>query len=175
MSTPRDTRRLALLALYQLDVLKGEDTPTIRATLDDLDSLAEEGMTFADAHRDFSAADRDRAMRMAEDAWDGRALSDAAFAELAPEWPAHRMPAIDRAILRLSYHEMHAGSPPKVVVNEAVELAKQFSTADSPRFINAVLDKVLKRVLNADAATPATPSTPNPPADGEPDGATEPA
>lgn len=146
MATPRDTRRIALLALYQLDALKGEDLPSVRASLDDLDSLADEGLTFADA-RDVTDADRDKAMRIALNAWNDRAKADAAFAELAPEWPAHRMPAVDRAILRLCFYEMHAGSPPKAVVNEGVELAKQFSTADSPRFVNAVLDKVLKKVL----------------------------
>ena len=79
------------------------------------------------------------------------------FAELAPEWPAHRMPAIDRAVLRLAFFEMHhSTNPPKAVVNEAVELAKHFSTADSPKFINALLDKVLKRVLAARPGVEAT-------------------
>lgn len=153
MATPRDTRRLALLALYQLDALKGEDAPSIRASLDDLDSLAEEGLTFVDAGRDFTDADRDKAMKIALNAWNDRAKADAAFAELAPEWPAHRMPAVDRAVLRLCYFEMHAGTPPKAVVNEGVELAKQFSTADSPKFVNAVLDKILKKVLAENPAS----------------------
>lgn len=158
MATPRDTRRLALLALYQLDALRGEDASSIRASLDDLDSLAEEGLTFVDAGRDFTDADRDKAMRIALGAWNDRARADTAFAELAPEWPAHRMPALDRAVLRLCHFEMHSGSPPKAVVNEGVELAKQFSTADSPKFVNAVLDKVLKKILAgrpSDAGTDA--------------------
>ncbi len=147
MATPRDIRRLALLALYQLDALKGEDLAGIRASLDDLDSLAEEGLRFADEGREFSEADKDKAVKTALGAWNARAASDATFLELAPEWPAHRMPAVDRAVLRLAHYEMHAGAQPKAVVNEAVELAKQFSTADSPGFVNALLDKVLKRVL----------------------------
>lgn len=147
MATPRDIRRLALMALYQLDALKGEDVASIRDSLNDLDSLADEGLTFADAGREFSDADKDKAVKTALAAWAARARADAAFAELAPEWPAHRMPAVDRAVLRLAHHEMHAGAQPKVVVNEAVELAKQFSTADSPGFVNALLDKILKRVL----------------------------
>lgn len=160
MATPRDIRRLALLALYQLDALKGEDLPSVRASLDDLDSLAEEGLTFADAGREFADADKDKAVKTALNAWNERASSDDAFAELAPEWPAHRMPAVDRAVLRLAYYEMHAGAQPKVVVNEAVELAKQFSTADSPGFVNALLDKILKKVLAESAAAgSATEST----------------
>lgn len=142
-----------MLALYQLDALKGEDVASIRASLDDLESLTDEGLTFADAGREFSEKDRDRAVAIAQGAWSERASADAAFAELAPEWPAHRMPAVDRAVLRLAHYEMHAGSAaPKAVVNEAVELAKQFSTADSPGFVNALLDKILKRVLASQPA-----------------------
>lgn len=155
MATPRDIRRLALLALYQLDALKGEDLSSIRASLDDLHSLEEEGLKFADADKEFTEGDRDKAVKIAHAAWSDRAASDAAFAELAPEWPAHRMPAVDRAVLRLAHYEMHAGAQPKVVVNEAVELAKQFSTADSPGFVNALLDKILKRVLAAQPAAGA--------------------
>ena len=70
--------------------------------------------------------------------------------ELAPYWPTHRQAAVDRAILRLAHYEMMSGqTPPKVVVNEAVELAKRFSTERSPSFVNALLDKVLKDVLAA--------------------------
>lgn len=152
MATPRDIRRLALLALYQFDALahqsQGEaDTATIRGSLDNLEALEEEGLTFADPNRAFSDADKDKAVAIARDAWTNHDRADAVFAELAPEWPAHRMPAVDRAVLRLCHHEMHAGSPPKAVVNEGVELAKQFSTKESPSFVNALLDKVLKRVL----------------------------
>jgi len=152
MATPRDIRRLALLALYQFDALKGEDTPSIResirASLENLEALEEEGLTFADPKRQFSDAEKDKAVAIAEGAWNARDDADAVFAELAPEWPAYRMPAVDRAVLRLCHHEMHTGSPPKAVVNEGVELAKQFSTKDSPGFVNALLDKVLKRVLS---------------------------
>lgn len=151
MATPRDIRRLALIALFQFDALgvkdSTEDQQSIRDSLDNLDSLEAEGLTFADPGRLFTDADKDKAVAIAHAAWNARASSDAVFAQLAPEWPAHRMPAVDRAVLRLCHYEMHAGSPPKVVVNEGVELAKQFSTKDSPNFVNALLDKVLKRVL----------------------------
>ncbi|MEM9374085.1 MAG: transcription antitermination factor NusB [Planctomycetota bacterium] len=152
MATPRDIRRLALLALYQFDALRTDSIEDIRGSLDNLEALEEEGLTFADPNRAFTDADKDKAVRIALAAWLDRENADAAFAELAPEWPAHRMPAVDRAVLRLCHHEMRAGSPPKAVVNEGVELAKQFSTKESPNFVNALLDKVLKRIL---AETPA--------------------
>lgn len=159
MATPRDIRRLALLALYQFDALSrqgdADDPGAIRDTLDNLDTLEEEGLTFADPGRAFTDADKDKAVAIAQAAWNDRAASDAVFAELAPDWPAYRMPAVDRAVLRLCHHEMRAGSPPKAVVNEGVELAKQFSTKDSPNFVNALLDKVLKRVLAEQAQAQA--------------------
>jgi transcription antitermination factor NusB len=61
-------------------------------------------------------------------------------------WEIDRMAAIDRNILRLSCFELIflKEVPPKVSINEAIELAKRFSDIDSPRFINGVLDKIYK-------------------------------
>ena len=83
-------------------------------------------------------------------AYKSRAAADAEFRELAPEWPTHRQAAVDRALLRLAHYEMTSGrTPPRVVVNETVELAKHFSTEKAPAFINALLDKVMKRIQPA--------------------------
>ena len=85
---------------------------------------------------------------MATGAWAARREADGAIRSLAPTWPAHRQPAVDRALIRLAHWEMTAGGrPPRAVVSEVVEIAKSFSTDRSPGFINAVLDKVLKQVL----------------------------
>ena len=60
-------------------------------------------------------------------------------------WDLGRLALIDRGILRLAVHELLSGqTPAKVVITEALKLAKEFSTAESPRFINGVLDSVLK-------------------------------
>lgn len=151
MATPRDIRRLALLALYQLDAVAGATTEDLRASIEDLEGLREEGLELADGIGAVAPKDKDRAVATAMAAWAGRADADAEMTGLAPEWPTSRQAAIDRAILRLAHHEMTEGdSPPKAVVNEAVELAKQFSTEKSPAFVNALLGKVLKR-LHADA------------------------
>ena len=148
MATPRDIRRLALMALYQLDVRSEEDLESIRASLDDPESLADEGQAWADPKEPFTKRDTDRAFDLALGAFRMREATDRAMEEIAPEWPAHRQAAVDRAILRLAHYEMTAGlAPPKAVVNEAVEMAKDFSTEKSPQFINALLDKILKRVL----------------------------
>jgi N utilization substance protein B len=63
----------------------------------------------------------------------------------AINWRIERMPAIDRAILRLAIAELRTtGTPAKVVINEALELAKKFSSEDSAPFINGILDAALK-------------------------------
>ena len=95
--------------------------------------------------RDVSDEMRRDALKLATAAWDARDASDAWIARLAPQWPPKRQPGVDRSILRLAVTELTAGqTPPKVVIDEAIELAKSFSTEQSPGFINAVLDSVLK-------------------------------
>ena len=85
------------------------------------------------------------ALRLATDAWGARESSDNWIGRLAPQWPPKRQPGVDRSILRLAVHELTSGqTPPKVVIDEAIELAKSFSTEQSPGFVNAVLDSVLK-------------------------------
>lgn len=143
MAGPRDIRRLAFQALYQIETHEGKDLDAVRLALDDNDS--------------YSQKERDAAFAVATDAWAHRAKADKELAMLAPAWPAHRQAAVDRAILRLAHYEMtrtgDEAPPPKAVVNDAVELAKEFSTDRSPAFINGVLDKVLKRVTGEPGAT----------------------
>ena len=63
----------------------------------------------------------------------------------AKNWRIERMPAIDRAILRLSLAELRtSGTPSKVVINEALELAKKFSSEEAAPFINGILDAAVK-------------------------------
>ena len=71
---------------------------------------------------------------------------------LAPEWPIEQIARIDRAVLRLALYEFnHAkDAPPKVVINEAVELAKAFGSDNSGKFINGVLGTAY-RSLQEDA------------------------
>jgi N utilization substance protein B len=73
-----------------------------------------------------------------------RAEIDTLIAEHAEGWSLQRMPAVDRAVLRLGTYELLwcADVPPAVAIDEAVELAKTLSTDDSPRFVNGVLAKL---------------------------------
>jgi len=66
----------------------------------------------------------------------------------AKGWTLHRMPALDRAVLRLATYELahRPDVPTGAVINEAVELAKTYSTADSGRFVNGILSAIARRV-----------------------------
>jgi N utilization substance protein B len=70
---------------------------------------------------------------------------DDLLSEHAEGWTLERMPAVDRAILRIAVYELVYSDdvPPAVAVDEAVELAKSLSTDNSPRFINGVLGQIL--------------------------------
>lgn len=68
---------------------------------------------------------------------------DAKLATIVENFSPARIDPVDRAILRLgTYEVLHTDTPPKVVINEAIELAKRFGTTDSGRFVNGILDKV---------------------------------
>lgn len=78
-----------------------------------------------------------------------RADLDALIGRYAPEWPVGKLAIVDRNVLRLSIFELSspdADAPPKVVINEAVELAKTFGSDSSPRFINGVLGTALREI-----------------------------
>jgi transcription antitermination protein NusB len=71
---------------------------------------------------------------------------DERLAAVVENFAPERIDPVDRAILRLGTYELlHAGTPPKVAMNEAIELAKRFGTTDSRRFVNGVLDKIAKQ------------------------------
>ncbi len=79
--------------------------------------------------------------------------SDATIAPLLEGWTLDRLPTIDRLLLRMSAFELtHRSTPPPVVINEAVELAKKFSTEDSGRFVNGVLATIARGIATRAAA-----------------------
>lgn len=74
---------------------------------------------------------------------------DEALQPIAPEWPISSIAAIDRNTLRIGYYELEFSGdtvPPKVAINEAVELAKAFGSDNSSKFINGVLGTALKKL-----------------------------
>jgi transcription antitermination protein NusB len=73
---------------------------------------------------------------------------DQLVARLAENWRLDRLAAVDRNILRLAICELRTGTaPPKVVIDEAIELAKKFSSAEAPSFLNGILDAAYKSLI----------------------------
>jgi N utilization substance protein B len=134
MPSKRQSRELALQLLF----------------LWDAHGMRDEQMTLEATHQ---ASDdpitRQRAMEIAGGAWEAREGTDRWIERLAPQWPPRRQPGVDRGILRLAVWELTStDTPPKVVIDEAIELAKLYSTENSPAFINGVLDAVLREHRN---------------------------
>jgi N utilization substance protein B len=71
---------------------------------------------------------------------------DQLLAEKAANWSVPRMAATDRNLLRLGAYELrYSDTPDRVAIDEAIELAKRYGTANSPQFINGILDKLIER------------------------------
>ena len=146
----RKARELALQALFQMDIAGTDpETATEEALTREVDAdwapgrLTEESAEFA--------------RRLIRGAWEHRAESDELIARYARGWSVERMAAVDRAILRMAvYGIVHSDEvPDSVAVDEAVELAKAFSTADSSRFVNGILGSVIRGTKGAAGADEA--------------------
>ena len=115
--TKEEARARALGALYAADVLQSDEI--------DVSTLGA------------------RPARLASGTWKHRGELDAAIDAASARWRIDRMPAVDRNILRLgSYELLHTDVPTGVVISEAVELAKQYSTGKSGAFVNGVLSAI---------------------------------
>ena len=178
MATPRDIRILALQALYAIDASDGRDAGAIEHAIGEpgtafglLDATARG--TVAAPEAEYTPAERRKAFEAASQAWASRDEADEVYATLAPTWPASRQPVVDRSILRLAWRELSLGRPAaRIVVDEAIELAKAFSTEKSPAFINGLLDKALRHFEREQGDTDeafGSPETSTAPANGAPE------
>ena len=153
----RPDRRYALLALYQFDSGLAGDLDAVRAALESADELGEdgEGADLSTASARVESRDPERiaarnaeieaGLALAALVWEFRNEADKAVRPYTADWPVHRQPVIDRSALRLGWYGFsHAGDAVAVAIDEAVELAKTFSTENSGAFVNAVLDRVAK-------------------------------
>lgn len=128
---PRQARILAMQALCQWDV-QGDETST---ALDNF--LAAQG-----ASKQVVA----RAGELVKDFWGRKQSVDDRIAAAATNWDLSRISPVERNIMRVALVELlNAKTPPKVVLNEAIEIGREFGGENSPRFINGVLDVVFKR------------------------------
>jgi N utilization substance protein B len=81
---------------------------------------------------------------------------DAMLRKFSEHWALERMPAVDRAVLRLGAYELgwEREVPSAVVISEAVELAKQYSTKDSGRFVNGLLGRIAEELRPSGGSEP---------------------
>jgi N utilization substance protein B len=86
-----------------------------------------------------------------------RAAIDDQLSKTAENWSVQRMAVVDRNLLRLSVFEMciQSQTPPRVVIDEAVELAKRYGTAESPAFVNGILDRLAPKGEGISASSPS--------------------
>jgi N utilization substance protein B len=134
-------REAALQILYQWDVGRGE-----------VDRAAETFFTFQWPNDDPPSDElRGFASALAHDAVERLEEVDALIAETTANWRPERMAVLDRLILRMAACELirDPGTPPAVVINEALELARTFSTEESVKFINGMLDAIRKKIEKA--------------------------
>jgi N utilization substance protein B len=84
-----------------------------------------------------------RAGRLVDGVWEHRSDIDEVIGRVARGWRIERMPLVDRNVLRLGVYELlYTETPVGIVVSEAVEIAKQYSTSKSGAFVNGVLGKL---------------------------------
>jgi len=129
MLNKRKARELAMQSMFLWDSNGSRDAELAR-------QLIEDGTE--------DLAMRETATGMAAGAWEQREAIDQRVERVAPQWPPRRQPGVDRNLIRLAVWELtNSNTPPKVVIDEAIEMAKKFSTEQSPAFVNGVLDAVL--------------------------------
>lgn len=92
--------------------------------------------------------DKDFIVRLVHGVVEKEKELDGELQPIAPEWPIDQIARMDRVILRMGLYELKYGKdvPPKVVINEAVELAKAFGSENSSRFVNGVLGTALRNL-----------------------------
>ncbi|HTG45616.1 MAG TPA: transcription antitermination factor NusB [Verrucomicrobiae bacterium] len=154
MGQRREARERAVQFLFQYDLNPPEN---LEAALDHFwDSQRSAAIALDKAEANWGqvvalppATAEDLAVRLFADplirgAVEHRDAADQLIKRHAKNWDLHRMAAVDRNILRLAIYEMlhREDIPPVVSINEAVDIAKKFSTNDSGKFVNGILDKI---------------------------------
>jgi len=131
MATRREAREWAVQLLFQLD-LNPDSADTAFADFWETRNADAKSRTFVE--------------EIVSGTWGRLDEIDASIRKYAENWAIDRMGVVERNVLRMALFEMYARMdiPPVVTINEAVDLAKYFGTAESGRFINGILDRARK-------------------------------
>jgi len=132
MKIRHEARIVALQALFEMDCVGHQSAAALEQRLAEM-PLPEQGIQFA--------------RELVQGVTDHIAKLDKLIERYAPEWPVEQIAIIDRNILRIAIYEVLScdGTPLKVAINEAVELAKQFGSDSSGRFVNGVLGSLVAK------------------------------
>ena len=137
MSSRRTSRHRAVQVLYQCDMRSLDPEHAISAFYGGLYSEENQERPERDAFME----------TLVHGAMRARAEIDERIAKYSERWRIERMPAVDRNVLRMAVFEMmEAQTPPAIVIDEAIELARRFSGEESVPFINGVLDSIRKEL-----------------------------
>lgn len=132
MTLRRKSREFALQMLFEWDMAR-QKPARIKQLFWKSARAADSTRKFANQLFEGSVSEADSSDRLVE--------------KLSENWRLDRLAAVDRNILRLAIYELRFGTAPaKVVIDEALELAKKFSSADAPAFLNGVLDAAWKKL-----------------------------
>jgi len=138
----RDVRILAMQILCQWDVQQDESVEASTAVADIVEGSPPVAAAAAELVASF---------------WRDREEIDRRIAAVAEKWDLPRLSLVDRNVLRVAVVEMLSGTtPPKVALDEAIEIVKEFGGGDSARFVNGVLDAVLHRMQAQTGDAPPT-------------------
>jgi transcription antitermination protein NusB len=142
MSKRRNNRELALKLLFQIDVGNLPPDEVLEIAYEELEPSAE---------------DREQVEALVRGVLSEEAALDEIIGNLAEGWRLERLAKVDKNVLRLALYELRHRTdlPVSVVVNDAVEVAKKYSTEDSGRFVNGILGSFLRRREEEDSGEDA--------------------
>ena len=134
MKDRRRSRECALQLLFQTEFAAEEKQGPRRVFWERSEETETEVVVFAE--------------KLLEGVLQNRETIDVLITKVASNWKIHRMPAVDRNVLRLAVYELMSmpDVPVKVTMNEAIEIAKKFGTEESGAFVNGILDKIAKEL-----------------------------
>jgi N utilization substance protein B len=147
MSVRRKGRELALQVLYQVD-MSGEHAEVVLRNFTESFEHSPKARQFGEA--------------LVRGVLAGREQIDTTIAAASEHWRLERLSRVDANVIRIAVHEMTTppGLPIEIAINEAIEIARKFGTAESAAFVNGVLDQVAARLGLKDGAQSAPPAKP---------------
>lgn len=131
-------RQLALQILYQMDITNDNSVASLESF-------------WQSQKKEIDLTVKKFALELVEGIQKHREIIDGKIAQYAKNWELKRMAVVDRNILRQACFEFlcRPDIPPKVAINEAIELAKRFSGIEAGKFVNGILDKIRKDIANS--------------------------